>query len=214
MWIHYERLHNHNKAKHNKTVCIFLGIYCKIIRTNRLLWILLSGTSPFSDYCFRSYDIHLWRHLIIYLNVIALQQMVVKRTSLYPRSQQHVRNTISKGDISINVNERYFKDNFNTYTSLVFACYTFMVPFPILFLMSYYFNSSNHLTSSKHSRNYISRVSREICLFRIRNRFLISGVSCGAFLEAKSERCHSVFYQHQSDLSKRQPFWNNKGCLL
>ena len=27
-WIHYERLHNHNKTKHNKTVCIFLGIYC------------------------------------------------------------------------------------------------------------------------------------------------------------------------------------------
>ena len=28
MWIHYERLHNHKKAKHNKTVCIFLGLYC------------------------------------------------------------------------------------------------------------------------------------------------------------------------------------------
>ena len=28
MWIHYEQLHNHNKAKHNKTVCIFIGIYC------------------------------------------------------------------------------------------------------------------------------------------------------------------------------------------
>ena len=28
MWIQYERLHNLNKAKHNKTVCIFLGIYC------------------------------------------------------------------------------------------------------------------------------------------------------------------------------------------
>ena len=28
MWIHYERLHNHNKAMHNETVCIFLGIYC------------------------------------------------------------------------------------------------------------------------------------------------------------------------------------------
>ena len=28
MRIHYERLHNHNKAKHNKTVCIFLGMYC------------------------------------------------------------------------------------------------------------------------------------------------------------------------------------------
>ena len=29
MWIHYERLHNPDKAKHNKTVCIFLGIYCR-----------------------------------------------------------------------------------------------------------------------------------------------------------------------------------------
>ena len=25
MWIHYERLHNHNKAKHNKTCAYFLG---------------------------------------------------------------------------------------------------------------------------------------------------------------------------------------------
>ena len=33
MWIHYERLHNHNKAKHNKTVCIFLGIYCRSVST-------------------------------------------------------------------------------------------------------------------------------------------------------------------------------------
>ena len=32
-WIHYERLHNTNKAKHNKTVCIFLGIYCKILHS-------------------------------------------------------------------------------------------------------------------------------------------------------------------------------------
>ena len=32
MWIHYERLHNHNKAKHNKTVCIFLGLYCNRIQ--------------------------------------------------------------------------------------------------------------------------------------------------------------------------------------
>ena len=31
MWIHYERLRNHNKAKHNKTVCMFLGIYCMCI---------------------------------------------------------------------------------------------------------------------------------------------------------------------------------------
>ena len=37
MWIHYERLHNHNKAKHNKTVCIFLGIYCKRY-PHKLMW--------------------------------------------------------------------------------------------------------------------------------------------------------------------------------
>ena len=37
MWIHYDRLHNHNKAKHNKTVCIFLGIYC--ICVTRLQWV-------------------------------------------------------------------------------------------------------------------------------------------------------------------------------
>ena len=39
MWIHYERLRNHNKAKHNKTVCIFLGIYCTdVISGNALHW--------------------------------------------------------------------------------------------------------------------------------------------------------------------------------
>ena len=36
MWIHYERLHNHNKAKHNKTVCIFLGIYCTLPRRQEI----------------------------------------------------------------------------------------------------------------------------------------------------------------------------------
>ena len=39
MWIHYERLHNHNKAKHNKTVCIFLGIYCNTLGPLLLTWI-------------------------------------------------------------------------------------------------------------------------------------------------------------------------------
>ena len=41
MWIHYGRLHNHNKAKHNKTVCIFIGIYCMcgvLIRGNKWKW--------------------------------------------------------------------------------------------------------------------------------------------------------------------------------
>ena len=41
MWIHYERLHNHNKAKHNKTVCIFLGIYCGLI--------IASESGPWDD---------------------------------------------------------------------------------------------------------------------------------------------------------------------
>ena len=40
LWIHYERLHNHNKAKHNKTVCIFLGIYCTW-RSPRSAWTCL-----------------------------------------------------------------------------------------------------------------------------------------------------------------------------
>ena len=38
MWIHYERLHNHNEAKHNKTVCIFLGIYCISLQNYGLHW--------------------------------------------------------------------------------------------------------------------------------------------------------------------------------
>ena len=47
MWIHYERLHNHNKAKQNKTVCIFLGIPCTlqksqvaIVIISRYFWLL------------------------------------------------------------------------------------------------------------------------------------------------------------------------------
>ena len=40
MIIHYERLHNHNKAKHNKPVCIFLGIYCNTMLLHCIqLWL-------------------------------------------------------------------------------------------------------------------------------------------------------------------------------
>ena len=46
MWIHYERLHNHNKAKHNKTVCIFLGIYCMYIYS---VVLILSGMGLLPD---------------------------------------------------------------------------------------------------------------------------------------------------------------------
>ena len=38
MWIHYEWLHNHNKAKHNKTVGKFLGIYCRWIVFSNSQW--------------------------------------------------------------------------------------------------------------------------------------------------------------------------------
>ena len=37
IWIHNERFHNHNKAKHNKTVYIFLGIYCSLFISNASL---------------------------------------------------------------------------------------------------------------------------------------------------------------------------------
>ena len=53
IWIHYERLHNHNKAKHNKTVCIFLGIYCtSLICKSTLGYVIacrLFGTKPFNN---------------------------------------------------------------------------------------------------------------------------------------------------------------------
>ena len=45
MWIHYERLHDQNKAKHNKTVCIFLGIYC-IINISYAHWEFSSMIHP------------------------------------------------------------------------------------------------------------------------------------------------------------------------
>ena len=47
MWIHYERLHNHNKAKHNTTMCIFLGIYCSLITDQtRYVNSMLTSVAP------------------------------------------------------------------------------------------------------------------------------------------------------------------------
>ena len=50
MWIHYEQLHNHNKAKHNKTVCIFLGIYCNYMQVEvhavAMAGMVVSMTTP------------------------------------------------------------------------------------------------------------------------------------------------------------------------
>ena len=58
MWIHYEWLHNHIKAKHNKTVCKFLGIYCKWPDLKLLGWCTCSRTCTI---LLRNY-IELWRH--------------------------------------------------------------------------------------------------------------------------------------------------------
>ena len=62
MWIHYERLHKHNKAKHNKTVCIFLGIYCMFCwwHHNRV-----TMTSEWTDNC----DANTWQVISNSLNI-------------------------------------------------------------------------------------------------------------------------------------------------
>ena len=53
MWIHYERLHNHNKAKHNKTVCIFLGMYCNrqteaLYKTTKITWTITTDKTTWT----------------------------------------------------------------------------------------------------------------------------------------------------------------------
>ena len=100
MWIHYERLHNHNKVKHNKTVCIFLGIYC----------ILYSWTGSGPLYYFRKSAVFIalqamficwnyqvvavlsfyrliWGHVLFSLNIIRLVStiIIILMHSLRPR---------------------------------------------------------------------------------------------------------------------------------
>ena len=63
MWIHYERLHNHNKAKHNKTMCIFLGIYCKcawcVEHNQDSIPALLQGTRASTSDCHLMIEVHI-----------------------------------------------------------------------------------------------------------------------------------------------------------
>ena len=56
MWIHCERSHNHNKAKHNKTVCIFLGIYCTVEYT--VLALLLKPASGTTLHVYHRFSYH------------------------------------------------------------------------------------------------------------------------------------------------------------
>ena len=58
MWNHYERLHNHNKAKHNKTACIFIGIYC-IIRGK---WMLIKCDLLWTDRVYHQINLLLYRN--------------------------------------------------------------------------------------------------------------------------------------------------------
>ena len=86
LWIHYERLHNHNKAKHNKTVCIFLGIYC----TCELQWTgwPLVHVVVYSLLCARPLP---WQVRKIYLNCrlkqgdrsISCVQLTITKTEMF-----------------------------------------------------------------------------------------------------------------------------------
>ena len=51
MWIHYGRLHNHNKAKHNKTVCIFLGVYCTWNPPNLVILVVATSITDKQPAC-------------------------------------------------------------------------------------------------------------------------------------------------------------------
>ena len=73
MWIHYERLYNHNKAKHNKTVCIFPGIYCR----------------PPSHHVSQYYSIHLRAILQeATMNLILTECLEIATLKLLPHSSE------------------------------------------------------------------------------------------------------------------------------
>ena len=64
MWIHYERLHNHNKAKHNKTVCIFLGIYLSVAACFRVLHDHILLLLVYSDVYLVSWVLLPWHYAV------------------------------------------------------------------------------------------------------------------------------------------------------
>ena len=75
MWIHYERLHNHNKAKHNKTECIFLGVYCNTSVSQA--WVTFVGydiPGMSTDYNFDAQGQLLLNGLVVTVVIIRLRQ--------------------------------------------------------------------------------------------------------------------------------------------
>ena len=69
MWIHYERLHNHNKAQHNKTVCIFLGIYCNYSWWFHFQLVDMQGSHLPWSFMFNSIKVHFfWFFMKLWFN--------------------------------------------------------------------------------------------------------------------------------------------------
>ena len=86
MWIHYERLHNHNKAKHNKTVCIFLGIYCTC-----MFYALHCKPVSRSLYMFLYLVVPCSHHPLVQWIINWIHEAVVKAThnTIYPKKYAH-----------------------------------------------------------------------------------------------------------------------------
>ena len=114
MWIHYERLHNHNKAKHNKTVCIFLGIFC----------ILMFMVDPFTSYQQYTHFILVFLLPIIYHSYCC--------TQCFPYSSEYVDTYVASANrIRQRSNGRSDPDWITTTLSLeirhcitVYCCFT------------------------------------------------------------------------------------------
>ena len=74
-WIHYERLHNHSKAKHNKTVCIFLGIYCIIRYSPNTSWCFRCCMDSFMLYSINTNTFSLTPNLLTNPGVVAIRRL-------------------------------------------------------------------------------------------------------------------------------------------
>ena len=82
MWIHYERLHNHNKAKHNKTVCIFLGIYCTLWQPTLSPSVMLC-LSAATWICRWSVAAQLWKLQTLYILQKAMRKDMIILTTFH-----------------------------------------------------------------------------------------------------------------------------------
>ena len=84
MWIHYERLHNHNKAKHNKTVCIFLGIYCMETQSWSSLCLQVSWHQvvPVQNEAEKLHSIHIMRENCYKFSINTFLGKIIRKCSL------------------------------------------------------------------------------------------------------------------------------------